>query len=312
MGAFLIRRLFGGLIAITGVCVIVFLFLHLIPGDPIDQITGGEAKPEQRQELERCLHLDKSLPAQFGVFVGNIFDGSLGRQCPNPESKPTVMALIRENFTYTLELAIASLFVAMLLSIPLGLIAAVRRGTWVDTLAAVISMAGLAIPVILLGPLLIRVFFVKLGWLPGPNQADASFALVLPAIAIGTALMAMQARMIRTATVDVLGADFVRTAKAKGLAPRIVLWKHAFRNALLPVITIIGMQFGALLSGAIVTEKVFSRPGLGTLLLEGIETRNYPLVQGTILVVAAIYVLVNVLVDIAYGIADPRIRLGDS
>ncbi|ACY17989.1 ABC transporter permease [Haliangium ochraceum] len=308
IGSFLVRRLGLGLIAMFGVSVLVFLFLHLIPGDPVDQLAGGDAEPEQRQAIAECLHLDEPKLVQFGIFLGNIGNGTLGQQCPNPESRPTVMDRVIEVMPYTIELAAAGMLVAVLLALPLGVAAAVRRGTWVDTLSAFVSLSGISIPTMLMGPLFILVFFIYLGWLPGPAESDQPFALVLPAIVVGTHLMAMLSRMTRSSLVDVLGEDYMTTARAKGLPPLIVLLKHGLRNALLPVITIAGLQFGAMLSGAIITEKIFARPGLGTLLLDGINERNYPVVQGTVLVIAVIYVSVNILVDLAYGLADPRIR----
>ncbi len=308
--SFILRRLGSSAIAVAGVSVLVFLLLHLIPGDPIDQLAGGEATPEQREELEACMHLNEPLGTQFVIFLGTIADGSLGRQCPNPESKPTVMDRIAEKLPYTIELALGGMVVALLFAWPLGIIAAVKRGTWVDAAAAVVSLSGLSMHTAFMGPLALVIFFDQLSWLPGPAEADAPFALVLPSVVIGTHLMAMLARMTRSSLVQVLDNDYIRTARAKGLGQRVVLLKHALRNALLPVITVAGLQFGSLLGGAIITEKIFERPGLGTLLLEGISERNYPVVQGTVLVIAISYVIVNTLVDLSYGFVDPRIRKG--
>jgi ABC-type dipeptide/oligopeptide/nickel transport system permease component len=307
LGSFLLRRLGSGALAILGVSILVFSFLHLVPGDPIDHLAGGEATPAQRQQLEACMGLDRPLPAQFLGFLGHVVDGSLGHQCPDPEKKPTVAARIAEVFPHTAALAVAGMLVAIVLALPLGIVAAIRRGTWVDTLATTSSLAGIAIPQMMFAPLLVFIFFVTLGWFPGPTETGWH-ALVLPALAVGTHLMAMLARMTRSSMVEVLGEDYVRTARAKGLPEGRVLLVHALRNALLPVITIAGMQFGSLLSGAIIIEHVFARPGLGTTLLDAILERNYPVVQGSVLVIAAIYVLVNTLVDLAYGLADPRIR----
>lgn len=309
IGSFLLRRLGSGALAILGVSILVFAFLHLVPGDPIDHLAGGEATPDQRRKLEECLGLDRSIPAQLATFLGHIADGSLGRQCPDPATRPTVAARLAEVFPHTLALAVAGMLVAIALALPLGIVAAIRRGTWIDTLATSISLAGIAIPQMMFAPLLVFVFFVTLGWSPGPTETGPA-ALVLPAVAVGTHLMAMLARMTRSSLVEVLGEDYVRTARAKGLPARRVLLVHALRNALLPVITVAGMQFGSLLSGAIIVENVFARPGLGTTLLAAILERNYPVVQGSVLVIAGIYVLVNLLVDLAYGLADPRIRVG--
>jgi ABC-type dipeptide/oligopeptide/nickel transport system permease component len=307
IGSFLLRRLGSGALAILGVSILVFAFLHLVPGDPVDHLAGGEATAEQRKKIEQCMGLDLPMAEQFARFLGHVVDGSLGHQCPDPRGKPTVAARIAEVFPHTIALAIAGMLVAVVLALPLGVIAAVRRGTWVDTLATVTSLSVIGLPMMLLAPVLLLVFFIWLGWLPGPTETGPA-SLVLPAFAIGLHLMAMLARMTRSSMVEVLGEDYVRTARAKGLGERRVLVGHALRNALLPVITIAGLQFGSLLSGAIVVEKVFARPGLGLTLLDAISERNYPVVQGTVLVIAVIYVLVNTAVDLAYGLADPRIR----
>ena len=207
-------------------------------------------------------------------------------------------------------MAVASLLLAVLMALPLGIYAALHRGTWRDALAAAFSLLGLSVPVMLMGPVCISIFFVWLGILPGPADPEAPLALLLPAVVIASHLMAMIARMTRSSLVEVLDEDYMTTARAKGLPESTVILKHGLRNALLPVVTVVGLQFGSLLSGAIVTEKIFARPGLGTLLLEGIKERNYPIVQGTVLVIAAFYLTVNIIVDIVYGFLDPRIRRG--
>lgn len=308
IGPFLLRRMASSLLAVLGVSLLVFFFLHLVPGDPVDRLAGGDATPEQRRDMAECMHLDEPMATQFGIFVKNVFNGSLGQQCPDPASKPTVMHRVLEVMPYTIKLALGGMLVALLMALPLGVIAAIRRGTWVDAAAAFVSLSGISIPTMWMGPLLIFVFYVQLAWLPGPAEADASLALLLPSIVVGTHLMAMLSRMTRSSLVEVLREDYMTTARAKGLPEPVVILKHGLRNALLPVITVAGLQFGALLGGAIITEKVFARPGLGTLLLEGINERNYPLVQGTVLVIAVAYVTVNLLVDLAYGLADPRVR----
>lgn len=304
--SFLLRRLGSSGIAVLGVCLLVFLFLHIVPGDPVDNLAGGEATPEQRAAVVSCMHLDRSLPAQFGIFLGGVADGTLGREC---SAKPRpVSTRILKVLPYTIELALGGMLVALLFALPLGVIAAVRRGTWVDAAASMISLGGISIPTMWMGPIVLFVFFVQLAWLPGPAEPDATLALLMPAIVVGTHLSAMLARMTRSSLLDVLREDYMQTARAKGLAPSLVILKHGLRNALLPVLTVAGMQFGGLLAGAIITEKVFARPGLGTLMYEAIRERNYPVIQGCVLVVAVAYVLVNLLVDLAYGLADPRIR----
>ena len=307
IGAFLLRRLGLGLVSMLGVSLLVFLFLHLIPGDPVDHLAGGDATPEQRKKVAECMSLDQAPHVQFGRFLKGVVDGSLGHQCPDPKGKPTVMDRIAEEYPHTVWLALCGMAVALVLALPLGVLAAIRRGTWVDTLASITSLSGIAIPMMMLGPLLLLWFFVDLGVLPGPTELGPT-PIILPAIAVGSHLMAMLARMTRSSMVEVLGEDFLRTARAKGLPEGTVIAKHALRNALLPVITIAGLQFGSMLSGAIITEKAFSRPGIGLLLVDSISERNYPVVQGCVLVIAASYVLVNILVDLAYGLADPRIR----
>jgi ABC-type dipeptide/oligopeptide/nickel transport system permease component len=279
-----------------------------VPGDPVDRLAGGDATPEQRRDMAECMHLDEPLATQFGIFVGNVFNGTLGRQCPDPANKPTVMQRVLDVMPYTVQLALGGMLVALVMALPLGIVAAVRRGTWVDAAAAFVSLSGISMPTMWMGPLVIFVFYVQLAWLPGPAEPDAAFALLLPSVVVGTHLMAMLSRMTRSSLVEVLREDYMTTARAKGLPESVVILKHGLRNALLPVITVAGLQFGALLGGAIITEKVFARPGLGTLLLEGINERNYPLVQGTVLVIAVAYVTVNLLVDLAYGLADPRVR----
>jgi peptide/nickel transport system permease protein len=309
IGSFILRRLGSGALAVLGVSVLVFAFLHLVPGDPVDHLAGDDATPQLRAQIEQCMGLDQSLPDQFVSFLGHVADGSLGHQCPDPQDRPTVMGRVVQVLPYTLALAVAGMLIAIVLAIPLGVIAAVKRGTWTDTAATVIALSGMTVPIMLLAPLLLYVFFVRLGWFPGPTETGF-VALILPAIAVGSHMMAMLARMTRSTMVEVLGDDYVRTARAKGLGERRVVYVHALRNALLPVITVVGLQFGSLLTGAIIVETVFARPGLGSLLVNAINERNYPIVQGVVLVIAGIYVLVNLAVDIAYGVADPRIRHG--
>jgi ABC-type dipeptide/oligopeptide/nickel transport system permease component len=291
-----------------GVSVLTFWFLHLVPGDPVDHLAGGDAPPGVRLKIEHCMGLDRPPLRQFATFLGHVVDGTLGNQCRNGDPRgPTVADRIREVMPNTLALAVWGMVVAVVLAVPLGIAAAIRRGSWVDTAATVVSLSGISIPQMLFAPLLILWGFISLGWFPGPTEVGPR-AIVLPAIAVGTHLMAMLARMTRAAMIDVLGDDYVRTARAKGLAEGRVLFVHALRNALLPVITVAGLQFGSLLSGAIIIENVFARPGLGATLVDAIKERNYPVVQGAVLVIAAIYVAVNTAVDLAYGLVDPRIR----
>lgn len=310
MRTFLLRRLATSAAAVAGVLVLVFLLVHLIPGDPVDNMLGEGADPRDKVALRACLDLDQPLAVQFARFVRHIGDGTLGVTCHDPLHPRTIASLIGEAFPWTLELAAAALLVALLLALPLGIAAALRPGSALDASATAVSLAGISIPSMWMGPLLLLVFYVWLQWAPGPaDDARGLAGLVLPAIMLGTHLMAMLARMTRSSLLEVLGEDYVRTARAKGLGATAVVVKHALRNAIAPVITVAGIQFGALLAGAVVTEKVFARPGLGTLLLDGIAQRDYRIVQGCTLVTATCYVLVNLLVDLAYGATDPRIRL---
>lgn len=302
------RRLFGSLVALVGVAVIVFLVLRVTPGDPVDNLLGEQASAEQRAELRRFLGLDQPLVNQFGAFVRDVARGSLGQSYQHRQD--LVSQRIARVFPWTLELAAAALFIALVLAIPLGAVAALRAGTWIDAAAMGISLLGISIDKLWLGPMLLFVFYLHLGWLPGPADDPSQWgALVLPASAMGAALAAMLARMTRASLLEVLGEDYVRTAKAKGLGPLSVVAKHALRNALVPVVTVAGLQFGALLGGAMITEKIFGRPGIGTLLLDAISERDYPVVQGCVLVIATCYVLVNLVVDLAYAVIDPRIRV---
>jgi ABC-type dipeptide/oligopeptide/nickel transport system permease component len=244
---------------------------------------------------------------QFGRFLLHVADGSLGTTCP--DRSRTVASLIADALPSTVALAIAAMIVALILALPLGVFAALRPRSALDAAATAVSLAGISMPAMWLGPLLLAIFYVQLQWLPGPADRAGLAGLILPAIMLGTHLMAMLARMTRSSLLEVLNEDYVRTAQAKGLSPAHVVTRHALRNALVPVITVAGIQFGSLLAGAVVTEKVFARPGIGTLLLEAISQRDYRVVQGCTLVIAISYVTVNLLVDLAYGLADPRIRV---
>jgi peptide/nickel transport system permease protein len=301
------RRLFSSLISILGVSLLVFFLVHLIPGDPVDNLLGEAADPTDKAQMRACMDLDQPLYVQYARFLRHVGDGTLGVTCP--DQSRTVASLIAEAFPYTVALSIAAMSVALLLALPLGVMAALRPGSPLDAAATAISLAGISMPAMWLGPLLLAIFYVRLQWLPGPADQAGLAGLVLPAVMLGTHLMAMLARMTRSSLLEVLSDDYVRTARAKGLSHTAVVFKHALRNALVPVITVAGIQFGSLLAGAVVTEKVFARPGIGTLLLEAIARRDYRVVQGCTLVVAISYVTVNLLVDLAYGLADPRIRV---
>jgi peptide/nickel transport system permease protein len=299
------RRAASACIAVVGALLLVSLFLNLVPGDPIDVMLGEQATEVDREALRRAVGLDQPWYTQLWTFTREFATGELRTSLPPFQKK--VLPAIGEALPRTLLLTVASLFIAVALAIPLGVAAAARRGTAVDSLAMGVAVAGVALPRFWLGPLLIIVFALWLDWLP-VSGAESWRHLVLPAFTLGTALAAFLSRMTRAAMLETLREDYVTAARAKGLHPRVVLWKHAFRNALLPILTVLGLEFGSLLGGAIVTEKVFAWPGMGTLLLTSIERRDYNTVRATVLVFTLCYVLVNALTDVAYALVDPRVR----
>jgi peptide/nickel transport system permease protein len=299
------RRAVSAAIAVVGALLLVSLFLHLVPGDPIDVMLGEQATQVDREALRRAIGLDAPWYVQLWRFSRDFVTGELRTSVPPFQRKvlPSLAAAIPN----TLLLTVASLAVAVLLAIPLGVAAAARKGTAVDSAAMGVAVAGVAMPRFWLGPMLIIVFALWLDWVP-VSGAESWRHLVLPSVTLGTALAAFLSRMTRASMLDTLREDYVTVARAKGLHPRVVLWKHAFRNALLPILTVLGMEFGGLLGGAIVTEKVFAWPGMGTLLLGAIEKRDYNTVRATVLVFTLCYVLVNTLTDAAYALVDPRVR----
>ena len=262
--------------------------------------------PEQIAQMRAQLHLDDPVLKQYGRFVGNALRGDLGISI---RSRRPVAAEITENIGSTGQLALASMLVAIGLGVPLGLLAALGRNSWLDVAAMGVALLGVAMPSFWLGLLLIFVFSLHLGWLPATGGGDL-LHLVMPSVALGMIAAAIIARLTRSSMLEVLGQDYVRTARAKGLGGWSVIVRHALRNALIPVVTVFGLQFGNLLAGAVIVETVFSRPGLGRLIVGGILAKDFPLVQGTVLFVAATYVLINVVVDVAYAYVDPRIRIG--
>jgi ABC-type dipeptide/oligopeptide/nickel transport system permease component len=282
----------------------VFLLIHLVPGDPVQQMLGEGARASDIVALRHAYGLDVPLGRQYLHYWHGVLHGDLGRSL---RLNAPVTKLIVARYPYTMELTVAALLLALLLAIPAGVVAALHRGRWQDSVLGVVSLLGLSFPGLALGPILMLVVSIKLGWLPVSGAGDVSH-LVLPAITMGSALAAILTRMVRTAMLEELGQDYIRTARAKGLPERTVVYKHALRNALIPVITLVGLQFGALLAGAIVTEQIFSWPGLGRLTVSAISNRDYPLVQGCIMAVGLTYVLVNLLTDVAYVVVNPRIR----
>lgn len=300
---FFIQRVLWTLPIALGVLTLVFFLLHLIPGDPVELMLGEQAMAADQVEMRRALGLDRPLGDQYLGYLQRTLTGDLGTSY---HARKSVSHLIAERVPATVELMVGAMVVAIGMALPLGLVAALYRGRWLDQLASIFAVLGVAMPNFWLGPLLILAFSIHLDWLPVNERGDLT-NLVLPALTLGTAMAALLSRMIRTALVEVLEEDYIRTARAKGLGHWHVVLGHALRNAMIPVVTVIGLQIGVLLSGAIITESIFDWPGLGSLLLQGIHSRDYPVVQGSILVIAMTYVLVNLATDLVYGWIDPRI-----
>jgi peptide/nickel transport system permease protein len=304
---YLLTRVLRGVATVFGVVTLVFLLLHLIPGDPVQAMLGDQASPEDRVALRSALHLDRPLIEQYGLFCSDLLSGGLGRSFR--DQTRSVASLIAEVVPGTLELALSALAVAMAIALPLGTLAAVRRGSFWDGLASSVALLGIAIPNIWLGPLLILLFGVWLRVLPMPGDHTGFAALILPALTLGAALAAVLTRQTRASLLEVLSEPYMRAARARGISELRLIVRHALRNALLPVLTVAGAQLGALLSGAVVAEKIFERPGIGSLFLEAFFERDIPVVQGCALVIALFYVVVNLCVDVLYGVIDPRVRL---
>jgi len=302
---FLIRRVLLTIPVLLGVATLVFSLIHLVPGDPAQAMLGDGASPQDIAELRTNLGLDRPLPAQYASFLQNAVTGDLGTSFRTGQP---VTQMIAERVPATAELALAAMSVAILLAIPLGIVAAVRRNTFADHAAMTFSLAGISIPNFWLGPLLAIVFAVELGWLPVSGRGTAAH-LVLPAVSLGLALSAILARMTRASLLEELGELYVRAARARGASPTAAVLGHALRNSLIPLVTIVALQFGAVLTGAVITETIFAWPGIGRLLIQSIGFRDYPMVQGCILLIAVTYVTVNLVTDVMYGVLDPRIRL---
>jgi len=291
---------------------LVFLLIHLVPGDPVQQMLGEGATTADLAALRHQYGLDQPLHIQYLHYWRDVLHGDLGRSIRLNDS---VLHLISTRYPYTIELTIAALILGLVLAVPAGVLAATRRARWQDHTLSLVSLFGLSFPAFALGPVLILVFSIGLGWLPvsgaspgGLFSANGWTYLVLPSIAMGASLAAILTRMVRTAMLEELNQDYIRTARAKGLSERAVVYRHALPNALVPIVTVVGLQFGALLAGAIVTETLFSWPGLGRLVVAAISGRDYALVQGSLLAIGLTYVLVNLLTDIAYRWVNPRMR----
>jgi len=301
---FFVRRLALTVPVLLGAATLVFALIHLIPGDPAQAILGETASEAEVAALRERLGLNRPLLAQYGGFLQNAARGDLGTSL---RSNAPVSREIGDRLPATLELAAAAMIVAIGVSLPLGIVAAVRRGTIVDHVATTLALTGISIPNFWLGPLLALVFAVELGWLPVSGRGTVG-NLVLPAISLGAALAAILARMTRASLLEELREPYVQAARARGASKTRAVLRHAFRNSLIPVVTLIGLQFGAVLTGAVITETVFAWPGVGRLLIQSIGFRDYPIVQGCILFIAVTYVGMNLLTDLVYGVLDPRIR----
>lgn len=305
MARHFLHRLLLTLPALWLVLTMVFLLIHIVPGDPVEQMLGEGGNVGQVAELRHSLGLDQPLLVQYGQYWAHLVHGDLGQSF---KFQAPVRRVIFERYPATLQLAFLALLVCAGIAIPAGVLAAYRRGSNADRAVGVFSLLGLAVPNFALGPLLIVLFSIQLGWLPVSGRGGP-LNYVLPAATLGAALAAILTRMVRSAMLEELSSDYVRTARAKGLSAWAVLVRHALRNALIPIITILGLQFGTLLAGTIVTETIFSWPGIGRLTVQAISSRDYPLLQGCILVIALSYVLVNLVTDIFYALIDPRVRL---
>lgn len=302
---YILSRLFAAVIVIFGVITLVFFLIHLIPGDPAEFMLGEYAKPADLQAMRESMGLDKPILIQYWHYLKSVLSLEFGESLLY---KKPVMEIIAFRLPASIELAIASLLVALLLALPLGVIAAVKKDSWLDRTAMTFSLLGVSIPNFWLGPLLILIFSISLDLLPVSGRQGWS-SLILPAVTLGTAFAAILSRMIRSSLLEVLAEDYIRTAYAKGLGKFKVVVKHGLRNALLPVITLLGIQLGALLGGAVITETVFDWPGIGKLTVDAIMSRDYPMVQACILLISLFYVMVNILTDLLYVYIDPRIRV---
>ncbi len=306
MYAYIVRRLLLAVPVLIGVSILVFSIVRFIPGDPARVIAGVQAPQSAVERVRREMLLDEPLHTQYFVYMGNLLQGDMGRSA---FTRRPVAVELYERFPNTLILTVAALGIATVLGMSAGIISATKRYSLFDNFVMLLALAGIAIPVFWLGLMLQLLFSVNLGWLPSSGM-DTWRHLILPALTLGLATTALIARITRSSMLDVLGQDYINTARAKGLVERIVVYKHALKNALIPVVTVMGLQFGILLGGAVLTESVFSWPGVGRLLVDSILARDYPVVQGAVLVLALFFVLINLVVDIIYALLDPRITYG--
>jgi len=301
---FLAQRLLLTVPVLFLVATLVFLLIHLVPGDPVQQMLGESARADEVSQIRHDWGLDLPLRVQYTRFMRELIHGDLGRSF---RFNQPVRDVVLSRYPATLQLTLASLLVALALAIPGGVQSAVWFGRWQDRLLAFLSLLGLSFPTFALGPVLVLIFSIRAGWLPVSGRGSLA-SLVLPSITMGSALAAILLRMVRGSMLEELRAGYVRTARAKGLRESAVVYRHALRNSLIPVLTVVGLQFGSLLAGAIVTETIFSWPGLGRLTMQAISARDYPLTQGCLLAIAITYIVVNLITDLLYSVMDPRIR----
>lgn len=304
---YLIKRLLSAVFVLLGITTLVFLLIHLVPGDPVEVMLGESARPADREALRQALGLDLPVLHQWWQYLQGIAQFDLGQSL---HSKQAVAELLLERIPTTAILGLASLLIAIVMALPLGILAAVYKDSIWDRLAMVTAMLGVSIPNFVMGPVLILIFALWLGWFPVSGK-EGFVSLILPAFTLGTALAAILSRMVRASMLEVLQEDYIRAARARGINEFRVLTLHALRNAALPVITILGMQLGALLAGAVITETIFSWPGIGQLMIESIQKRDYPVVQACVLLISFTYVLVNLLTDLTYTALDPRVKLDE-
>ena len=304
MTRFLVRRLILTIPVLLGVATLVFSLIHLVPGDPVQMMLGESAAPEEVAQLRSRLGLDRPMLVQYGSFLRGVAAADLGQSL---RTNQPVTSVIEERLPATFELALASMLVAIVVALPLGIVAAARAGTAVDHGATTLALIGISMPNFWFGPLLAIVFSVSLGWLPVSGRGSLAH-IVLPAITLGAPLAATLARMTRASVLEELREPYVLAARARGLSRARAIVTHAFRNGLIPIVTVLGLQFGSVLTGAVITETIFAWPGVGRLLVQSISARDYPAVQGCILLIAVSYMSMNLLIDVLYGWLDPRIR----
>ena len=306
MTNYLLRRLLQVIPITLGIVTLVFSLVHLIPGDPAVQLAGENAQPEDVARVRTELGLDRPLVVQYFGYLGNLARLDLGMSFRSGEAVATQIAT---RYPATMVLALAGMFVALAVALPLGIVSAVFRNSWIDNVARFFALLGVSMPSFWLGPLLIIAFAIHLHWLPVSGRDEGLKSIVLPALTLGLPLAAILTRMIRVSLADELGTLYFTTALSKGMTRRAAIVRHALRNALIPVITIVGLQIGSLLTGAIITEQIFSWPGLGRLLIQSIGARDYPQMQASVLLIALTYILINLLTDVVYAVVDPRIEL---